>query len=68
MTTQTHIALQIVGTLSKEELQMFVNELDKRHIKAVPKTKPKKKYNIPSTEVLKNIILTNHRNSFKPRI
>ena len=62
MTTQTHIALQIVSTLTNEEMQMFVNELSKTQnvvVKAI--TKPKKKIEVPSTEVLIKEIVQNHR-------
>lgn len=62
LTTQTNIALQLVATLSAEEMQAFANEFSKLY-KPVVKQKPKKdkKPLLPDTQVLAMQILERHR-------
>ena len=62
LTVQTNIALQLVRTLSEEEIQAFANEFEKI-IKPVAKIKPKKKkeFLLPDPNVLAQMKLAEHR-------
>ena len=62
LTVQTNIALQIVSTLTPEELDTFCVEFDKLRKPAV-KCKPKKQslLNMPDPQVLAQQILARHR-------
>ena len=63
LTVQTNIALQMVATLSPEEMAAFVREFEKLRKPVVAKSKQKKvsTLNLPSPEVLAQQILARHR-------
>ena len=62
LTVQTNIALQIVSTLTQEEMNAFCVEFDKLR-KPVANSKPKKQstLNLPSATVLAQQALAKHR-------
>lgn len=66
MTVQTNIALQLVSSLSPEEIDIFAREFAKLFTKK-PKSVPKKtkKLFMPSTEELAAIALQHHRDKFR---
>lgn len=63
ITTQTSIAIQIISTLSQDELATFAIEFEKMF---QPKIKPQKKAkdNLPDIKVLANQVLNKHRARF----
>lgn len=66
MTNQTNIAIQIVATLSPEEMQHFKIEFDKLYI-PTSTSKPKKVKTslLPSPQILAQQALAEHRAKHK---
>ena len=62
LTTQTNIAIQIVATLSKEELSAFKKVFEEK-FNAEKIEKQSKKLNLPSTYELAAQALEDHRKS-----
>ena len=62
LTVQTNIALQIIATLTQEEMAALSVEFDKLR-KPVAKCKPKKEstLNLPAPSVLAQQLLAKHR-------